>query len=88
VYGDGLVRLFAPELGSGAPGPRTGSRWLGGVRVGADVTLWVTNSFGAFVGASGDWVAGTTDLAVGGRFVGAAGPFGYSGRAGLSIGFR
>jgi hypothetical protein len=88
LYGDGLVRLFAPELGSGGPGPRTGSRWLGGARVGVDATFWATRSLGAFVGAGGDWVAGATDLAVGDRFVGSAGPFGYTLRAGVAMGFR
>jgi hypothetical protein len=87
VHAEALLERLGVDAGSGAS-PESGSRVLGGVRIGADFRCWATPAFGVFAGASGRWVAGTTDVRVGGFDAVSAPPFGFVVRAGLSAGFR
>jgi hypothetical protein len=89
VHADAVARRFGSSFDHAAPGlPSSADRWLGGARLGAEATYWALPSFGVFVGAAGDAMAGATDLSIDGRSIGSAAVLGYSFRAGVSVGLR
>jgi hypothetical protein len=88
VHGEGLVLRFAPSVADSNGGTTDGERWLGGVRLGADVLFWGADPVGFFLGGAGQWTAAATDVRFEGKPVGSAPSLGYVVKVGTSIGFR
>jgi hypothetical protein len=85
---EGFAERFEPSLSDGSAAPSSGARWLGGVRLGADVFYWGAAPVGFFLGVTGRVAGGATDVRVGGQVVGTVPVFGGLMRAGIAFEFR
>lgn len=84
LHAEGTCQGFAPsENDVAADGPKSGQRWIGGLRLGADLIVWAAEPAGVFIGGSGRWNAGVTDVRVGDTVIGSSPAFGYAARAGI-----
>jgi hypothetical protein len=87
-HAEGLLERFAPSLDPASGGTTEGERWLGGARLGMDAYYWGLEPVGFFLGGSGKWTAGQTDVQASGKYVGSTPALGYVFRAGTSFAFR
>jgi hypothetical protein len=88
VHAEGLLERFAPSIDPASGGTTEGERWLGGARLGMDAFYWGLEPVGFFLGGSGKWTAGQTDVEASGKYVGSTPAIGYVFRAGTSFAFR
>jgi hypothetical protein len=87
LLAEGSCQRFEASVGgAGDAAPTSGTRVLGGARLGAELVYRATNALGFFVGGSGLWTAGTTEIDVAGANAGTASPLGYVARAGVTYG--